>query len=131
MINFSKLFYLKFWFNAYPGAMSKPFLLFFIVMTIVFSLLAIVSYFFNKKRSIYQKTWNSFFQLCFFSVVYNIFWIFFVWQTIPVLSSRFWFAIWLLIIIIWFVFIFRQIFIKIPQRKKILEQKNKIKKYLP
>ena len=100
-------------------------------MTAIFVLLSIISYFFNKKRSIYQKAWNSFFQLCFFSVIYNIFWILFVWQTIPVLSSRFWFAFWLVIIIAWFVFIFRQIFIKIPQRKKTLEQKNKIKKYLP
>jgi O-antigen ligase len=55
---------------------------------------------------------------------------FFMYETVPFFSARFWFIVWALVNFIWFYFIARAI-LQVPQKKEEYERLQQFKKYLP
>lgn len=55
----------------------------------------------------------------------------FAYEQIPVLSMRFGFIIWLIILGIWIYFLYKFIYIEIPKQRKLKEAREHTDKWLP
>lgn len=126
----SKFFSLTFWFNQHPGVLV-PFWKTTLVVIIFSSLILSISTFIIKKRNnfyanISEKIFN-FFTLNFFI---SLFIFFFNQESIPMLSSRFWYIVWFIIVAIWAIYIIRYA-LKIPDKKRKFEKEKEFQKYLP
>jgi O-antigen ligase len=129
-----KLISWNFWFNMRPAPLMSLYENILIGM-IAFFLLATVLFFIKKKnlkrkKNQFLPAWR---QLYYFSatnvVLGGLLW-FFNHQMIPFFSSRFWFPVWFLEMIIWLFFI-ATIFKKLPERIRAREQKEQYNKYIP
>ena len=127
-----KLFSPSFWFNVRPGALSQGITEIFtigvvalIALTLIFTLIKT-----RTKKSIYHKLAKSFHTFFLTNAIIGAFLLFFNYELIPFLSSRFLLLLWGIGIIVWLVFILK-IFIAIPKRKKELAQEKEFKKYIP
>ena len=125
------LFSLGFWFNSRPGnltAISTTILVVFIGLLFV---LSFVIYLFRKqKRSLYYKVWRRLNSFCIANTIIGIFLLFFAYELIPILSSRLWFLIWAVEMLIWMVFIYKD-FKKIPEIQEKIKKEQEFKKYIP
>lgn len=133
-MNWQEIFSLKFWFSAQPGplmvTMSQILLVAFalcLAAAISFFLLARASKASTVTAKLYKKIQSLFTTL---GVVGFII-LFFFYQQVPFLSSRFWLLIWVLIAIVWAGFIGQFGFIEAPRRKAELKKKAELEKYLP
>lgn len=128
----SNLLSLKFWFNLRPGRLlpvyEKSLLIFGGIM-----LLAALFFFFLEKRyrkTIYSRFFSSLFSFAWVNLLVISFLLFFNYELVPFLSSRFWFFFWLAEMAVWFFFLLKSL-TKIPERKRKLEEEKAFKKYLP
>jgi hypothetical protein len=121
-----------FWFNISAGELEPPFQKILIGVTIIFLILAIILVFLKKKNqnSFYYKTINSFHLFFIVNFVIGLFLFFFTYQGILFLSSRFWFLIWVLSMLLWLNSI-RLITVKIPNIKENAKNKADYNKYIP
>ena len=127
-MNFLKLNY---WFNTRP----EPFagltqislmilLIIFIIMTIISKILA------NKKKLVIHRFWQKLFNFCLFNSLVGLLLLFFNYELIPILMSKFWYPLWLITDLIWLFFIIKFI-ILMPKRKVELEKQKEFSKYIP
>ncbi|MBU4347054.1 hypothetical protein KJ586_03185 [Patescibacteria group bacterium] len=128
----NNLLSLKFWFNTRPGMpgvlYQRGFFVFIgvlIVCAFVFALLRA-----RDKKNLYNPVWQNFFSFSLTNAIIGLILLFFTYELIPVLSSRFWFLFWGIEMIIWLVFIGKTL-AGIPQKRKQLEQEREYKKYIP
>ena len=123
---------LKYWFSARPEAMPDYIIELFV--TIVAVLIALTVLFailkFRSKKSIYNKIVRSFYNLFLTNAIVGIFLLFFSFEQIPFLSSRFWLIIWLITNLVWLVFIGKR-FLVLPKIKTEREKEKEYKKYIP
>lgn len=120
-----------YWFAQNPGSLEEivkniflSFLFILFVGIIVFSVLK------RKKGGIYFKIWRSLASFCITNFIVGLFILFFTEQSIPVLSSRFWFLLWAVGIGTWIYFIIKQL-LKIPEIKAEREKQKEFNKYIP
>lgn len=122
---------LQFWFNLRP----VPLLLIYQKILIALIIILAVSFFISwiikaKKKNLYTIFWqklNSFSLInCFIGLIL----LFFNYELIPFLSSRFWFLLWGIGIIVWIFFIFK-ILKTIPEKRKQITSEKEYKKYIP
>jgi len=128
----SNLLSLKFWLAMRPGTLlpiyNKIFIIF-IIFLIVLSLLCV--FLKNKrKKSIYNKIWRSLSSFSLVNAFTGLILLFFTYEMVPLLSSRFWFIIWGAGAAVWLFFIARAAR-EIPKRKKQLEEEKQFKQYIP
>ena len=127
-----KFLSLAYWFNVWGGELISPvrkgfivFIIFLLILTIIFTIL-------KKKntKTLYFKLVEQIQLFSFINFLCFLMLLFFTDQAIPLLSSRFWFLILGIEMIIWIYFIFK-IYKKIPEIKAKIEKNNEYKKYLP
>lgn len=126
----NNLLTLSFWFNLRPPAMLDVFNYSFIAVLFLFLFLSILSFYYKKRKKIYKSFWLKFYDFSASNLIIGLFLWFFSWQEVPFLSARFWLIIWAILIILWFIFIYKHLK-KIPIKLQKIEEEQKFNKYIP
>jgi amino acid transporter len=114
-----------------PGALLPVYHKTLIALIIVFAVLFFVFLFLTKKKEdIYNKVWRSLKSFSLSNAVISILILFFTYEMVPLLSSRFWFLVWGIEIAAWIYFIIKSAR-EIPKRREYLEREKEFKKYIP
>ena len=122
----------NFCFSVRPGAFigfSLKIVLGFIFLLIILSIVGGVI----KKRwskSLYACFWSGLYTFFLTNAIIGLVLTFFNYEMVPFLSSRFWFLLWVVGMLVWLYFIYR-IAIKIPEKRERLEKEKEFKKYIP
>ncbi len=126
----NNLITLKFWFNSRPPKLLPAFQNILYAIVVVFIISTFVFAKLKKKKSIYQKIYSKLFDFSVSNSVISLFILFFNLETIPFFSARAWFILWIIEIVIWLLFIFKD-FKKIPKKRDEMKKKEEFKKYIP
>lgn len=136
-IDWSKLISLNYWFHNQPPYLSdfftKVFLgLFFILisLSIVFQVMAFIQKK-QKAQNIIIKFWKKIANFFFWMGIIEIILYFFRYERVPLLSSRFWLILWLILFFSWAAYIIHLKFKKVPAIVSDKKQKEEFEKYLP
>jgi len=121
---------LNYWFNLQPEALQIPVQRIFIGFIILLAVLAIIIAIIKRRGGIYRGVLNRIYSFCLGNTVIGLIILFFNYEATPFFSARFWFGIWILIMIAWLFFILKKL-MSVPARKKELEEEKELKKYLP
>jgi hypothetical protein len=82
------------------------------------------------KRTLYRMTYENAFSFSLVNFLIGLYLWFVTDQVVPVLSARIWFLFWFIEMIVWAYFIHKD-YQKVPDRRRELEDKKDIKKYIP
>lgn len=130
----TNLLSLSFWFKMNPGALmtiSRNALIFLILC---FLFLTIFFYFkqktTGKSKQFILVVWRGLYNLSLVNMFFALFLFFFCYQQISFFSSRFWFLVWGIEVIVWLFFIFK-IYKGIPLKIAQAESSEKYQKYIP
>jgi hypothetical protein len=121
---------LQFWFNQRPDLLvpaAKNTL-----MGVILFLLtaAIISFILKKGKGFYAVLWKKLFNFFVANAIIGGALLFFSEELVPLLSSRFWLALWLVGAIVWIIFII--LYGKtLPEQKKNFAREKELKKYIP
>jgi len=128
----ANIFTLKMWFSFYPGPMQPVFLNIFIVLIALFFMATIITRFYYKKykKTLYNRVWLSAYNFSLTGLILGLLWLFFVYEQVAFLSSRFWFLIWFLIHAIWLWSIYKKIK-QMPEIKQQIKNRKEYQKYIP
>ncbi len=126
----SKFFSFAFWFNQRPGALVSFWKT--ILVVIIFSslILSIFTFIIKKHNSFYANITEKIFNFFTLNFFISLFLFFFNQESIPMLSSRFWYIVWFIIMAIWAISIIRCA-LKLPDKKRKFEKEKEFQKYLP
>jgi len=125
------LFTLKFWLDMRPPQLLPIYEKIFIGIILFFVIFSFISYFFGfKKKGLFSSVWRHLYSFSLSNFFIGLFLFFFNYELVPFLSSRFWFLLWAILILIWLFFVFRSL-VKIPEKKKKIEEEKEYKKYIP
>jgi len=120
----------NYWVNLRPGNFTPIFQKYFIILISIFLLFYIISLLLKSKNKNFYIIWKKLSTLFITNFIIGLLLLFFNYEMVPFLSSRFWFLIWATTLIVWFYFIAKE-FIKIPNIKQQLEKDKEFKKYIP
>lgn len=122
----------NFWFSARPGVLLGSSFKTLLGFAILLFFLAIIAHLAGKKwsKSLYANFWRNIFYFFSTNSAIGLVLLFFNYEMVPFLSSRFWFLLWAIEMAVWFAFIYK-ILIQIPRRKEQLSKEKEFKKYLP
>jgi hypothetical protein len=120
----------SFWFNLRPGPLvSQNYLIAVIVVFII-----IGAAFFFLKRAQYKSAnrifWESLYSFGLYNAMIGLALLFFTYELVPFLSSRFWFLLWVIGLGLW-IFLLVKKFVAIKSRKEQLEKEKEYRKYIP
>ena len=122
---------LKFWFDLRPGSLLPGSQRIFIGVLFVLVICFLVFWFLqNKKKGLYTPFFSKLYSFSAVNAFIGLIIWFLNYELIPFLSARFWFLLWGISMIIWLIFIFKDLK-KIPARKKELKEEKEFKKYIP
>ena len=125
-------FTIAYWFNLRPESLTvqglRNFFVFIIILAIFTSIFAILKS--RYKRGLFSRIWKKLYFFNLANLVIGIFLLFFVYESIPFLSARFWLLAWWLSMIVWIFFIIKEL-MKIPKIREELEKEKEFKKYIP
>ena len=116
---------LNFWFSYYPWPPR-----YLIIIAGIFIVAAIVSQILSGKRSVYTGLERRIVVFAAYNAVIALIFAFLNYEEVVLLSSHFWYALWILEIIIWVVFILRRLAPTKEARTRQAKDLN-FKKYLP
>lgn len=85
----------------------------------------------KEKDHLRIKGYNRFFSLGLTMGLIGLAYMFFAWQGVTLLGSRFWLMIWLAVAVVWKVFILKYLYVEAPKKRLEIEKRNKFNKYLP
>ena len=124
-------FTLNYWFNMRPNnflpvanKIIVGFLAFLVILFFIFSLLK------SRKNNVYVKIWQKLYNFCITNFFIGIILLFFCYELVPLLSSRFWFLIWGIGMIFWLYTIYKSLK-EIPKLKEKRAKEQEYKKYIP
>ncbi|MFA6393595.1 MAG: hypothetical protein WCW25_01865 [Patescibacteria group bacterium] len=122
----------KYWFALNPGAPAPVMVKGLAGLMILFFFAAFI-FALAKKR--YRKTLNfrTLEKVYLFSLAnffLSLFFLFFVYESVPFFSSRFWFILWAGEMAVWLYFI-AKFFMSLPEKRASLEREREFKKYIP
>lgn len=128
----SNLLDLKFWFNLRAVPLTPFFNKALIGFTILSLLMFIVVKLLNKrnKNILYNKIFLTLANFSLTNLFVGVFLMFFNYEMVPFLSSRFWFLLWAIGILVWLYFIIKKL-LSIPRISKQIEVNKEFKKYIP
>jgi len=121
----------SFWFNTRPGSLSPNILMmltFFLVA--LFALFLVFTFLKKRKNGLYFKIISGLSTFFLTNFIVGLFFLFFSYELIPILSARFWYPLWFLGMIFWQVMILKELR-KIPEKKKKFEEEKEFQKYIP
>ncbi|MFA5413740.1 MAG: hypothetical protein WC348_04365 [Patescibacteria group bacterium] len=133
MINFERLLDLNFWFALRPTALSEKTTIILAIGFAVFLVLGIICGFLaktKKQNPPMVKLLRKFKKMFSTMAVVGFIVLFFTYEQIYLLGSRFWFLAWFIGLVVWVVFIVLYAARKMPKEKDELEKKQKYLKYL-
>ncbi len=120
----------SFWFKMRPGVLlpiyQKALIAIIIIMGVSFFIFTIIS----KRKSIYNKIHRSLKSFGLANAIIGALILFFTFEMVPLLSSRFWFLVWGIEIAIWAYFMARTA-LEIPKRRDRIEKEKEFNKYIP
>ncbi len=131
--------YLKYFFNPShlfdlrPPVMHNQAI---IILAVAFGLLIILGIasrvlVIKTKDGLKVKGWRRLFHLFLTISILGFIYLFFAWQGVSLLASRFWLVILGLTALVWFGFIAKYLFWEAPKLRKNIEEKRKFEKYIP
>lgn len=128
----NNLLTLKLWFGMRPGALMPHYQNYFIILIALLAILTIISGFIKirNKNNPYNKFWAGIYCFLFTNTAISLVLLFFTYEAIPLLSSRFWFLLWAIEMLIWLFFLIKKLKI-IPEKQKQLKKEKEYKKYIP
>ncbi|MFC1678376.1 hypothetical protein ACFLZ9_01405 [Patescibacteria group bacterium] len=123
---------LKYWFNSRPGPLDPTMKLVFVslVVALIIATVILIMVKARNKKSLYYKIFDRIYVFSLSNAVIGIMLLFFTSEEIPILSSRGFFLVWFISMIVWAVFIGKAM-MKIPEIKKQKAQAEEFKKYIP
>lgn len=133
MINFSRLLDLNFWFTLHPSALTERTTIIAAIIFAVFLTLAIVLRVLvktKKQNPPLVKFLRKLSKMLSTMALLGFVFLFFSYEQIYFLGSRFWFLAWSAGLIVWAIFIALYVARKMPKEKEELEKKQKFLKYL-
>jgi cbb3-type cytochrome oxidase subunit 3 len=120
----------RFWFNLRPEALLPLFTKLFLAWLLILLIAAVISALKQRQKSPYKNIWKKSYVFSLSNFLIGGILIFFNYERAAFLSARFWLALWLIVMILWLIPIFKA-YRLIPLRKKEREQEQEFKKYLP
>lgn len=133
-IDWSVLLTKSFWLSSQPGTMTRPLAIGLLVIFSACLLVAIILAIVVTRRRQFGPTVRLFRKvqnLCSTFGIIGFVILFFFWQQVPYLSSRWWLLVWLVGVLIWLGFIGQFGFVDLPARQAELEKQRQQAKYLP
>lgn len=133
-IDWSVLLTKSFWLSAQPGIMTRPLAIGLLVIFSACLLVAVVMAIVmarRRQRGPALRLWRKMQNLCSTFGIIGFVILFFFWQQVPYLSSRWWLLVWLVGVLIWLGFIGRFGFVDLPARQAELERARAQEQYLP
>lgn len=126
-----QIFSLKYLINTSPGGFSltsyKLFAIFFVLLILIY----ITTIFLEKRQmGLYFKILKKVRSFSLSNLLIGLALLFFSFELIPILSARFWYVIWLALMIFWIYLIIKE-YLKIPDKKQKIIEAKEFKKYLP
>ncbi|MFA5023904.1 MAG: hypothetical protein WC523_03030 [Patescibacteria group bacterium] len=126
----TNLLTLSYWFNLRPETLipagQKCFLGFIILLGVLALLIAL----FKKKGGIYRGFLKRLYGFSLSNALIGLILLFINYEMVPFFSARFWLALWIIIMLIWLIYILKNLK-TIPAQKKNREAEKELKKYLP
>lgn len=127
----SNFFTPSYWFNMNPGSLDTKFLIAFAIFLLVLFVMIFALMVMKKTQSgAFFKVYDRLQGFAIGNFIIGLFLLFFTSQLVPVLSSRFWFLLWLIGMGVWLWFISQHV-VKIPEMKKKREEEEEFQKYIP
>lgn len=126
----SNLLTANYWFSVNPGPLVPNAFNILIGITIFFFVASIVFLFLKKKKSLYRGVFTSLYNLSITGFIIGLVFLFFHYESLPFFTARFWLAIWVIVMAVWFFYIVKKMR-KIPKRKEEIEKEKELKKYIP
>jgi hypothetical protein len=127
----NNIFSISYWLNMRPNVIEASVQKYFIAFVILLLMLTILfSVLKAKNKSLYNKIWrklNTFFLTNF---IIGLLFLFFAYEMIPFLSSRFWLILWFLCDTVWLFFIIK-VLMDIPKIREAIAKEREFKKYIP
>lgn len=120
----------QFWFTIRPESLSSLAQNLFIGFLVLLAVLAIFLALIKRRSGIYRGLFKRLYNLCLSNAIIGLLFIFFNYEMVPFFSARFWLALWIIEMVVWFIFVLKRIK-KIPKLKKQTDHENELKKYLP
>ncbi len=125
---------LSYWFSLVPGELDSSAQRFF---TLIFALVFIVGvvgkiFASNKVQDkLIARVYRKIGSLGITMGIFGFLMLFFFYQEIYLLNARFWFLLWLGVLVVWLWRVVHLARVKIPQIKKTLSEQQEFEKYLP
>lgn len=130
IIDFNKLVSIKRIFETTPSPQGN-----YLYLTAFFGAAIIAGIIFKivlaKNTSKYVRAYRKFFGLLLFIGISGLVMVFFRWQSIPYIGSRFALLVVALISLVWLLQILIYRFVSLPKQFRLKLEKEKLKKYLP
>ncbi|MFA5644490.1 MAG: hypothetical protein WC928_03125 [Patescibacteria group bacterium] len=120
----------KYWFNPTPDSLIYSAKIILVLFLIFLFLAGVFFIFFKKKAGPYKVLANKLYEFSFVNLFIGFLLFFFNYQQIYFLSSRFWFLLWLILLVWWLLNIYTN-FKKVIFRREERNKKEQFKKYLP
>ena len=122
----------SFWFNLKPIPLLPIYDKVFTGLVVLLGLLLIASFFIKKayRKNIYGKVLEEAYSFMLTNFGIGLILLFFNYESVPLLSARFWFILWAIEMGIWIYLIIRDVK-KIPARKEQFEKEKEYQKYIP
>lgn len=134
MIDWSVLTSAGFWLAGYPGRMTQPLAIGLLVLfavclvaAVVLSMVRELAHTSSAFKRLFKRLQTFFTTLGLVGFVI----LFFFWQQVPYLSSRFWLLVWLVVGLVWLGFIGRWGFIELPRSRAEAAARREREQYLP
>jgi len=121
----------NYWFNTRPAPFegwTQIALLSLIVLMVALVIFSKTKQ--RQKKIVYKKLWIKLFNFGLAQTIIGLFLAFFNFQMVPILMSKFWYLLWLIVVAVWLFFLIR-FALTLPKRKTELIQKKEFEKYLP
>jgi hypothetical protein len=123
---------LSYWFNSKPEPISlfgqKTLAAISAISGLIFIIIIIRAY--SEKLSIYKPSIDKLLPFCITNIIISLYVFFVNYELIPMLRSKFWYAIWFLIAVIWIIMIIKDFFKRAKRRQGLVKEAER-KKYLP
>lgn len=120
----------NYWFNLQPEFLNSLALKLFLALIVGLGVAALILALIKKRGGIYRGLLKRSYGFCLSNAIIGLILLFFNYELVPFLSARFWLGFWFLEMIIWFIFILKNLK-NIPKKKKLQEQEKELKKYIP
>ena len=120
----------NYWFNLQPEFLGSLALKLFLALIIGLGIIALILALIKKRGGIYRGLLKRLYGFCLSNAIIGLILLFFNYELVPFLSARFWLGFWVLEMLIWLIFILKNLK-NIPKKKKLQEQEKELKKYIP